>query len=155
MTNKSSSLITNIVYIIGGISAFIFAIAYSYSQWKRGVTSAESEALTTYQAELNLVKDTLKRVQEENKAQAAQLNQLIGENKTLKETLTYQDPKFRDTIKSILDEIKKMREDFEQHAKDDNIRFVAQGEGINKAKTVAEDNNRILRELGKEIRKDK
>ena len=150
-----SVIVTNLAYIIGGFSALIFAVAYAYSQWKRGVTRAESEALTTYQAELNVVKETLKRVQQENKDQAAKLNQLIGENKTLKETLTYQDPKFRKTIKSILDEIKKMREDFEQHAKDDNIRFVAQGEGINKAKTVAEDNNRILKELGKEIRKEK
>ena len=80
----------------------------------------------------------------EKKELEAQVNQLIGENKSLKDLMTYQDPQFRTDFSCMAEEVKQMRVDFKKHYEDDNRRFAeVVAVGTKNAKHIKEDNNKL------------
>lgn len=116
--------------IVGTAAAVLISVAYAWAQIRNGKSTADSSTIASYQSEVEALKLRVNRLEQDNKDLNAQANQLIGENKNLRETLTYQDPAFRDTIKKILEEIKEMRlaekaqrEDSRKHAELDDKRF--------------------------------
>jgi DNA repair exonuclease SbcCD ATPase subunit len=116
-------------------------IVATYFIWKFNSNKAANEAIHNYKTlaesqekvneqlrcEMAEIKKEFEKqlsaIRAEKRELEAQVNRLQGENEALKKLLTYQDPGFRDTVKSILMEIKKLREDFEGHSQQDNTRF--------------------------------
>lgn len=96
-----------------------FAIVV-YFLWRFNQNKATSGALENYEAvtksqELRidqLTKD-FEAMKEENKNLVAQLNQLIGENKTLKLMVGYQDPEFRSEFKKLAEAVACLKRDEE------------------------------------------
>lgn len=123
MFNNLPHPLDDIMDIMLVLSGLIVVMSYAWSQWRKGKSDADSSTIQTYRSEVDALTIKMNRFEQDNKDLAAQVNQLIGENNTLKQTLTYQDPAFKLTIKTILDEIKAMRQEFKTHTKMDNKRF--------------------------------
>jgi predicted negative regulator of RcsB-dependent stress response len=108
-----------------------------YFAWKVGKNKQNTEAVDNYksvtesqEARIKVLEDDFKRAQTDKHELTAQVNQLIGENKALKDLLTYQDPAFKKTIEAMLGAIKQtaefqssLHQEFVEHSKEDDKRF--------------------------------
>ena len=132
--------------VIGGIGVGAYYIWNSRRNTsKDDAIKAYKDVVDAYTLKMDEFKKDLSEVKAENKDLQAQVNQLIGENKALRNVKP--SVAFEDTVKSILSEVKtlsthqsNLREDFIAHSKQDDIRF----EGILKA---AINNNEMLKKL--------
>ena len=73
--------------ILNGIialAALSFAISYAISQWRMGSTKATTEAVTAYEKELCIVKQSLERISVENQEKDKQIASLQGQINILK-----------------------------------------------------------------------
>jgi predicted RNase H-like nuclease (RuvC/YqgF family) len=116
--------ILNTILIIVGFGVTIFFL------WRTKAVTVYKDAVEAYEVRLKQLEETIVKIEKENKELHSQLNQLIGENKALKDLLTYQDPSFRNEIKAILDTIKDLRTDFQDHCAQDDSRFSEVLDGI-------------------------
>jgi hypothetical protein len=108
-----------------------------YFTWISGRNRQSDEAAENYktvsesqEARINQLCKDFEVLQKENHELRAQLNQLIGENKALKDLLTYQDPEFKQIIKDIMANMEvlakqqtTLAKEFLGHAKLDDKRF--------------------------------
>ena len=92
-----------------------------YFLWRFNQNKATSGALDNYEAvtksqELRIDQLTrdMERMKEDNKGLLAQLNQLIGENKALKDLLTYQDATFRADFEKLVKAVECLKRDEEK-----------------------------------------
>ena len=76
------------------VAAMVAAASYAFANWRNGTTKASTEAVTAYKMELEAVNMRMARIEDENKDLHKTINQLIGENRVLKETLNLRDPDF-------------------------------------------------------------
>jgi len=130
MFNDFSPPIDDILNLLAVLVAVVVGFAYTWTQIKRGKSDADSSTIKTYQDEVTALKLSNERIIQESKAKdlridelMAKLNQALGEIKSLKELNALRDPQFMSTLKGVLDEIKKMRENFEEHVKQDDYSF--------------------------------
>ena len=75
----------DILNFIVAIAAFGFVISYAWAQIKGGANKANSDAVTAYRCELDAVKLTIKRLQEEGATKDQRIAQLQGQIDVLKE----------------------------------------------------------------------
>lgn len=75
----------DILDVILALSAFGFVISYAYAQWKGGFSKVSADAVIAYKAELEAVKCSLDRMQEENKLKDQRISALQGQIDVLKE----------------------------------------------------------------------
>lgn len=69
--------------IIVALAALGFVVSYAISQWKTGGNKATTEAVTAYEKELCIVKQTLERISLENKEKDKQIASMQGQIKVL------------------------------------------------------------------------
>ena len=91
-TLQQLGLITGVV--VGTISGVI----YIFRAIRSTNRQMDSETIKTYQDSVDSLEKRLDLLEKENKELHAQINQLIGENKALKDTLNLRDP---DLIKRL------------------------------------------------------
>ena len=143
--DKFSGIIETVI-LIGGIGVGSFYIWRSRKNTsKDDAIKAYKDVVDAYTLKIDEFKKDLSEVKAENKDLQAQVNQLIGENKALRNVKP--SAAFEETVKSILTEIKtlsthqsNLREDFVTHSESDNTRF----KGI---LDIAASNNEILQKL--------
>ena len=144
-------------YIIS-ITIVIGFAANMYMSWKTGSNKAQLEATSTWKSVADGYEGRLKQVENdainnkemfqeeivilkaENKELLGKYNQLIGENKILKEVVVNPSPLFEKTVTSILSEIKTMNEKALKHREKDDKRFADLGE-------LSQENNSILKKI--------
>lgn len=85
-----------VAVVIGCISGLIYIIK-TFRQTNKQV---DAETIKTYQDSLDAISKKVEIIERENKELHAQVNQLIGENRTLKDALALRDP---DVLKKIGD----------------------------------------------------
>ena len=119
----------------------------SYYLWKKGNSSSKDEAIKAYKEvieayslKIKEFEDQLTEFRGENKILQAQVNQLVGENKALKNVIVKPDQEYKNTVTTILNEMKTMRSDFIAHSNNDDDRF---GNIVD----IAKDNNEMLQKL--------
>lgn len=131
--------IVEIVLVIGAI------LIGAYFLWKSkngalkdDTIKAYKEVIEAYDKKLSQFETDLGELKDENKSLQAQVNQLIGENKALKNVKP--SAVFETKVIEILGEIKTLRTDFVSHSGEDNTRFEALG-------NLAKSNNDMLLKL--------
>ena len=77
--------VTDVLNIVIALSALALAVSYSISQWRTGSSKASAEAIITYRAELDIIKQTVERLQTESKVKDQQIFNLQGQINVLKE----------------------------------------------------------------------
>jgi predicted RNase H-like nuclease (RuvC/YqgF family) len=105
---------------------------------KDDTIKAYKEVIEAYDKKLSQFETDLGELKDENKFLQAQVNQLIGENKALKNVKP--SAVFETKVIEILGEIKTLRTDFVSHSGEDNTRFEALG-------NLAKSNNDMLLKL--------
>lgn len=120
----------DIVTIIITLSVLVGAIAYVWQMLRNGKNKANQETIEGYKGELTIIKEQQERIRnendeirKENRGLTAQVNQLIGENKTLKEVLALRDPKFEEKFMQLLRCVEGLQKDFNNHTKNDEKDF--------------------------------
>lgn len=103
-----------------------------YFAWRLGKNKQGSESIENYKAVVDSQEVRIKQLEKDfetskknNKDLTAHINQLIGQNQTLKEMVALQDPEFREAFRKIADAYECMQRELKEHYKDDNTRFEA------------------------------
>jgi glutamate synthase domain-containing protein 3 len=84
----------NIGVIIGVSVGIISGIIYIYKSAKSTAKGVDEETIKTYEDNYKALSRRIEILEIENKKLHADINQLIGENRALKETLSLRDPQF-------------------------------------------------------------
>lgn len=120
----------NLPDIVKDIVILIGLAITAYLVFKSKAAKTYKETNDALEARISQLEADSKRMLEENKELHAQINQLIGENKTLSKVVAKPDDEFKKTVKSILGEMKHLSEqqtrlakEFVDHAKADDTRF--------------------------------
>lgn len=131
--------IVEIVLVVGAV------LIGGYFLWKSktgtikdDTIKAYKDVIDAYDKKMVQFESDLGELKDENKTLQAQVNQLIGENKALKNVKP--SIVFESTVTSILSEIKTLRSDFVAHSGEDNTRFETLG-------NLAQSNNSMLLKL--------
>lgn len=138
-----------------------------YFAWRSSRNKQQSEAIVNYEAvtksqevRLNDLESKILRLTDENHDLRAQVNQLIGENRTLKEVVAKPDPSFNHNIEAILKELKvlakeqvELRKEFVEHSKQDDKRFAEIATSTSGLKTEILANRDFYAKTIKEIAK--
>ena len=74
--------VLDLLMIFAGLA---FVISYAWGQWQKGRTTADLDTIKTYQAELEIVKQSLERLREELRTKDQQISSLQGQINVLKE----------------------------------------------------------------------
>lgn len=119
------------------IGALITSLSILYSNFKNGKSQADSNAIESYKAELEIYKVKSDRQEIELKDTVAKLNKQTGVIETLEKTLSLRDPDFTTTFNRILSvqsdslkELTEMRMNFTAHYEQDKENFQFLKDGI-------------------------
>jgi predicted RNase H-like nuclease (RuvC/YqgF family) len=88
----------NIGIIIGIIVGVISGVIYIYKSAKSTAKGIDEETIKTYEKNYDALTKRIELIEAENRELHAQINQLIGENRALKDTLSLRDPKFTEEM---------------------------------------------------------
>jgi TolA-binding protein len=122
---------------VNDLVIIVVACIAVYFAWRSGKNKQSQEAVDNYKAVTESQELRIKQLEKDQDRDrkdkhdlTAQINQLIGENKALKDLLTYQDPAFKKTIEAMLGAIKQtaefqssLHQEFIVHSKEDDRRF--------------------------------
>ena len=135
------STILQSVVVVGTIIIGAYYIwRTSRNTTKDDTIKAYKEVINAYTLKITEFEKTLNEIRDENKSLQAQVNQLVGENKALKNVIVKPDDEFKNTVTSILGEMRTIREDFLNHTSNDDDKFGNLAE-------LARANNSILHKL--------
>lgn len=131
-------------YVISATVIIGFAVN-AYISWKTGVNKAQASATNTWKSVADGYENRLRQVElevvgfkKEIKELQAENNKLIGRNEELRNV---QPSKlFEETVTTILNEIKTMRQDFVKHSIEDDERFKQLG-------IISLENNELIKNL--------
>jgi predicted RNase H-like nuclease (RuvC/YqgF family) len=84
----------NLGIIIGISVGIVSGVIYIYKSAKSTAKSVDEETIKTYEDNYKALSRRIEILEGENKKLHADINQLIGENRALKETLSLRDPQF-------------------------------------------------------------
>jgi regulator of replication initiation timing len=150
-----------IIGVATSAGIIVAGFGYGYGQFKKGQNQSDDETIASYERQIDAFRSELDNIckktealEIENKGLHAQMNQLIGENKALKEVVVKPDSEFKKTVEVILEELKVIakhqevlaqqqanaRDDFLKHSENDDKRFKSIGE-------IAKQNNVLLKKL--------
>lgn len=132
-----SSPYSEIADALLGIAAIVGAIAYAYSVIKSQKSKADSDTIASYKSELEIIKSSNQRMQDEVRNLTTQVNQLIGENRALKSTLALRDPRFESKFTEMLEAVKTLGDCMKNHYEQDD-------KHVQLAVEEARENRRIL-----------
>lgn len=80
--------------IVGLIVAIVYGIVAIWSSIKKSTKNVDEETIKTYKDNYDALSRRIEILESENRKLHADVNQLIGENRALKETLSLRDPQF-------------------------------------------------------------
>ncbi len=129
------------VLVVGGLFVSVYFIWKSRkNEAKDNAIKAYKDVIDAYTLKMKEFEADLNTMKDENRELHAQVNQLIGENKALKNVIVKPDVEFKNTVTSILTEMRTLRTDFIQHSTSDDTRF---GNIVE----LATSNNQILKKM--------
>ena len=91
-------ILENIGIITGIVVGVISGVIYIYKSARNTTKGIDEETIRTYKENYDALTKRIELIEAENRELHAQINQLIGENRALKDTLSLRDPKFIDEI---------------------------------------------------------
>ena len=133
MLDNVGTIVTIIAALIGialSVAGCLAAITYSKQVSQNGKTQADSDTITSFERELGIMKQTLERMERENKDKDKEISRLSGrleelskENCDLKNTLALRDPEFNKIIQSLADTLPKLSDSINTINKEANARY--------------------------------
>lgn len=154
------NILTWIIGTLTGLGVLLAGAGYGYGQFKKGKQDVDDETIQSYerqiqafQLELDSICKKQTKLEAENRELHAQVNQLIGENKSLRSVKP--DVSFQEALQLTLKHLeniattqKELREEFMDHAKHDDDRF-------NEIGKLTKETNDILKAVHKSAKEAK
>lgn len=91
-------VLENIGIITAIVVGVISGVIYIYKSARNTAKGVDEETIRTYKENYDALTKRIELIEAENRELHAQINQLIGENRALKDTLSLRDPKFIDEM---------------------------------------------------------
>lgn len=108
MLSEIAKNFNDILGIIVVLSIFMFAVSYSVTQWRNGTSKANLETIETYQNEIEAIKESVRRLSEDNVKLRSEVQELRGANEALTKALSLREPDFLDKIKNGYEDMSRM-----------------------------------------------
>lgn len=137
------------------VALVIGFLGWSFVQWRLGMAKAQGEATSNWKeayeatnVRLQQVEERLGQVEAKNRALEKENIGLTKEVNILKQVSPSE--AFENKHMELLEEMKRSREDFLQHAANDQEQFTQMWQHIHTTNDIALDNNAMLKKLCKE-----
>jgi len=105
---SSTQIYENFGIITALLVAIVYGIVSIWSSIKKSTKNVDDETIKTYKENYDALSKRIEILESENRKLHADVNQLIGENRALKETLSLRDPQFVEEMVAGFNAMKEM-----------------------------------------------